>query len=401
MGEFTALDHPLVDQTIEAHLQQIIAAVRSRMEPQSIILRGSFGRGEGSVVIQDGQLRFLSDYEIDVETFSPFYRSLFAELSQELTTELGVETGLRWVRPGFMRVRRVGPLPMRPGPITISLYESTYGSHTLFGEDVLHASLAVDPRQISLTSGITLVLNRMAESQSYMRNATDAAHDELESFFWVNKTILACSESLLLLWGQYHLSYEERGRRFAAMADDRLGFMHDQAVMLSEFVARATEFKLRPRHGLYREPVQETWLQVVPICDTVFRHLTEQVLGFCFGHYVEFPELFLQYATDRSKFSSPLRFATVKLLDMYKYLRTRRLPRGLLLPFDVSRVVYAVVPLLFVAWAASDEILRILLGEARRQLRVICPLDPPEPDPRKECDALRQQMLWAWKVFCY
>ena len=188
MGRFTLLDDRLVEQTVEAHLQRMVAAVRSRMEPDAIILRGSFGRGEGSVVIQDGQLRFLSDYEIDVATLSPFHRSLFAELSHRFTTELGVDTSLRWVRPDYMRVGRVGPVPMGPRSITIALYEARYGSHTLYGQDVIHSSPAVDPGQISLTSGIRLLLNRMAESLYYVPSATDAAHDELESFFWVNKT---------------------------------------------------------------------------------------------------------------------------------------------------------------------------------------------------------------------
>lgn len=401
MGKYTALDDLIVDQTIEDHMQQIVAAIRSRMEPQSIFLRGSFGRGEGSVMIQDGHLRFLSDYEINVVTPSPFYRSLLAELSHQLTIGLGVETSLSWVRPDYMYANRLGPLTMGPVPATTGRYESRHGSRTLYGQDILHSSPPFDPRQISLNSGIRLVLNRMAESLYYMPKANDTALDDLEIFYWVNKTILACAESLLLLWGQYHYSYKERGRRFVAMANERLGFMHDQGAMLSELVERATEFKLRPRRDLYRDTVQETWRQVIPICDTVFRHLIEQVWGFSFSHYVEFPEQYLQRATGSFKSLSPLHFGILKLLDVYKYLRRRRLPRGILLPFNVSRIVYAVVPLLFVGWASDDEILSKMLSEVRRRLTLICPLELPEPDPWNEWNALRQQMLWAWKNFCY
>ena len=401
MGRFTLLDDPLVDQTIEAQLHRIVAAVRSRMEPQAIILRGSFGRGEGSVLVQDGQLRFLSDYEIDVATFSPLYRSLFRELSHQLTAEFGVETGLRWVRPDYMLKNRIGPLPMGPVSITISRYESRYGSRTLYGQDVVHSSPTLDPGQIRLESAIKLALNRMAESLYYMPTGSDMAHDEVEVFYWVNKTILACAESLLLLWGQYHYSYEERGRRFAAMADGRLVCMHDQGAMLCDLVARATEFKLRPRRSLYPDAARETWLQVVPICGAVFQHLVERVLGFSFGGYAEFPERYLQNASAASRSLSPLHFLTLKSLDVYKFLRRRRLPRGLLLPYGSSKVVYAVVPLIFMGWASSCETLPSLLGEARRWLTVIYPLEPHEPDPWSEWDALRQPVLWAWKNFCY
>jgi hypothetical protein len=401
MGRFTLLDDPLVDQTIEAHLHCIVAAVRSRMEPQAIILRGSFGRGEGSVAVQDGQLRFLSDYEIDVATFSPLYRSLFRELSHQLTAEFGVETGLRWVRPDYMSKNRVGPLPMGPAPITISLYESRYGSRMLYGQDVISSGPAVDPCQIRLESAIRLVLNRMAESLYYMPTGSDITHDELEVFYWVNKTILACAESLLLLWGQYHFSYQERGRRFATMADDRLVFMNDQGAVLSDLVTRATEFKLQPRRSLYPDTDQETWLQVVPICGTVFQHLVERVLGLSFDAYAEFPERYLQNASAASRSLSPLHFVTLKSLDVYKYLRRRRLPRGLPLPYGVPKVVYAVVPLVFMGWASNNETLPTLLSEVRRWLGMICPLQSPQTDPRQEWDALRQSMLWAWKNFCY
>jgi hypothetical protein len=165
---YTALADPSVERTVDAHLQRIVAEVRARMEPDAIILRGSFGRGEGSVMASQGQLCFLSDYEIDVATFSPFHRPLFRRLSRQLTTELGVETSLRWVRPDYLRRDRIGPLPAGPAPITISLYESRYGSRTLYGEDIAQAGPAIDPCRIRLDSGVFLLLNRMAESLCYM-----------------------------------------------------------------------------------------------------------------------------------------------------------------------------------------------------------------------------------------
>jgi hypothetical protein len=152
---------------------------------------------------------------------------------------------------------------------------------------------------------------------------------------------------------------------------------------------------------LYPDAARETWLQVVPICGTVFQHLVESVLGFSFGSYAEFPERYLQNASVASRPLSPLHFVTIKSLDAYKYLRRRHLPRGPLLPYRVSRVVYAVVPLVFIGWASSKETLPTLLCEARRWLGMICPLESPQTDPRHEWDALRQSVLWAWKNFCY
>jgi hypothetical protein len=401
MGNFTVLDDPLADQIVSAHMQKIVIAVRSRMEPQAIILRGSFGRGEGSVMVQGDQLHFLSDYEIDVATGSPFYRSIFTEISNQLTTELGVETCLRWVRPNYMSTARVGPIPMGAAPATISLYESRYGSQIIYGHDVIGSGPAVNPNEIELASGVQLVLNRMAESLYYMPRTTDAEQDELKIFYWITKTILACAESLLLLWGQYHFSYEERGRRFAAMSNGRLGFIPDLEVELSELVARATEFKLHPKHGLYQKTIHETWQQVVPICASVFHHLTEQVLGFSFCNYTEYPEQYLEYQSASIKNLSPQHLLALKLLDIYKFIRQQRIPRGLLLPYDASQVVFSVVPLLFVGWAGKTDTSAALLSEARRWLNLIYPLKSPQSDYWDEWELLRTQMLRAWKNFCF
>ncbi|MRR32616.1 hypothetical protein EG834_20320, partial [bacterium] len=85
MTRYTALDDPIVDGVIEGHLRRIVEAITARMKPQSIVLRGSFGRGEGSVMLKKESLYFISDYEVDVTCNSPFYRSLFADLSKELS----------------------------------------------------------------------------------------------------------------------------------------------------------------------------------------------------------------------------------------------------------------------------------------------------------------------------
>ena len=70
MARYTAHSDPSIDQTVEKHLSQVVDAIRDYLEPRSIILYGSFGRGEGSVMLDGGRPVFLSDYEISVVTRS-------------------------------------------------------------------------------------------------------------------------------------------------------------------------------------------------------------------------------------------------------------------------------------------------------------------------------------------
>jgi len=401
MRRFTADNDPLIEETVDSHMNRIVAEITSRMKPEAVILRGSFGRGEGTVYAEKGRLRFFSDYEIDVATYNPRYRSFFARLSKKLTGEFGVHTSVRWVRPDFLVKNRVGPFPTGPASLSISLYETRYGSHILYGEDIVGSGPAIDPAEIHPYSGYQLLLNRMAESLYYMPDSAAKNRDTLEIFYWITKMMLASAESLLLLWKRYHFSYRERGRRFASMAKERLDFMGDKGSALSDHVARATEFKLRPRRGLYVDSVEDSWMQVLSICDSVFRHLTEQILGFPLQKYVEFPERFLQYATHTADAYPRHQFLALKLLDVYKYLRKHLRPRGLFSRYQTSRAVYAVVPLMFVSWATEETDLPILLEEVRNRMEKIGPLDPPKNDLLRERDLLRQRLLWAWKNFCY
>lgn len=401
MGKYTALDDPQLEQVIEVHMQQFIQRVRVRMNPNAIILRGSFGRGEGSVLVEGGHVRFLSDYEVDVATYSPFYRSFLRDLSLHFTEELGVDTSLRWVRPDYLLVRRVGPFPMGPARPTISLYESRYGSEILYCGDEEFPRPAVDPNQIPLQSAIRLMLNRMAESLSYLPVTAKHEYDPIESYYWINKMILACSEALLVQWKQYHYSYAERGRRFVLLAEEALEFMPERANELIEMVARATEFKLQPRPELYTDSIEDSLHQLVPVFARVFFYLTEQMFGSKINSYVEFPSRYLEHAAESARQSPRLSLLAAKMLDLYKFARSRHYPHGVLRPFGAAQVAYSVVPLMYVGWSSEEDALLPLLTEIRNWLELIIELDPIRADLREEWTYLRGHVLWTWKNFVY
>lgn len=398
MGKYTALDHPALDVMIEGHIQGIVDAVTSRMQPKGIILRGSFGRGEGSVVIQGEQMRFLSDYEIDVVAISPFCRSVLREITTRLTNDFRVHTGLRWIRPDFFSKQRIGPFNVGPAPPTISLYESRYGSRTIYGIDILEIAPQIDPLKIRWDSALLLMLNRMAESMLYMSPDNSAAQDALENYYWINKTILACAEALLVVWGQYHYSYKERGERFAALAGEKLSFLPDGGRKLSTLVEAAIEFKLRPNPGLYPDSLEKTWRTVIPLVDLVFQYLVKVTLGIELEIYAAYPRLYLQKASHPRGWSAFSELFVSKLLEAYRSYKNRTFPPGLFSKNQIGLIVYAVVPLLFHCQMRDgcDETLRA----ARRWMKLLGHLDGPFMDLQVEKDYLRTKIIRYWEVYC-
>jgi len=201
------------------------------------------------------------------------------------------------------------------------------------------------------------------------------------------------------LWKQYHFLYKERGLRFEVLAQQRLSFMLDQGPILCEFVARATEFKLRPNSDLYPLPIEDTWQQVVPIVDTIFRHLIKNGPRINFQSYVEFPTQYIHHSSQHNKLHSLKLFSSIKLLEVYRCMRVHYFPKSLLLPYHAYQVVYSVVPLLFIGLLKEERL--SLVDGVRYWLMKLGPLKERSTDPNIEWDYLRQRLIWYWKVFCH
>ena len=400
MDTFTAAGDPDVERVIRSHMERIVGAVREGMEPDAILLRGSFGKGEGDVLVEDGRLRFLSDYEINVATYSFRHRGYFNSIASRLSTELGVETSVVWMRPDYFYKLRVGPFVAGPAPITISLYETRYGSRLLYGKDLLQSAPVIDPTCITMESGLQLMLNRMAEALHYLPEADGTTNNEWQSIFWLNKLILACVESLLLSWGQYHYLYRERGRRFSILARGRLGFLWDAGQALYDLAQRATQFRIQPRRELYPEALAGITREVVSICGQVFAHLASQEWGITMDDpCTTYPGQYLRERVDRL---APFAYERTlhKLLDAYRYLRTLRLPLNLLSPNTAGEVIYSIVPPLFAGWCEPNATLSSTVRTVRGEMRRVSVMPPPESNPRAEWRQLCQQMLPLWKNFC-
>jgi len=365
----------------------------------AIILRGSFGRGEGSVYYQKDEIRFLSDYELDVVTRSSSSRSVFKLLSTQLSMDLGVKTGLRWARPDFLTRERIGPYVVGKTAPTISLYEIRYGSKTLYGDDFFRGAVEINPLDIRLESGMYLLLNRMAESIFYMRPEKMRPEEEPEAYYWINKTILACAESLLLIWGQYHYSYAERGRRFAALANSHLEFMADGGAGFSDWVARATSYKLDPDPSIYPDSVASTWHRLFPEVEQVFKYVMEQVLQIKVTDYQEFPNQYLKETSRLAREDTLSMRITSKLLDLYRSFRVRSFPRALFGPHFLYQVVYSVVPIVFNMQMADAP--TALQETVHNQLSRLGSINTVSPIMSQEMEYLAERTTWYWKVYCH
>lgn len=409
MGRFTASENPDVEESVESHLSRIVEGICERVDPLSVILRGSFGRGEGSVLAEDSGLTFLSDYEISVVSGSALHRRILRELSEEATLCLGVKTEITWMRRGRILNNRSNNLAYTSDLPNIATYELRHGSQTLYGRDLLAQAPTIEPKNIPLESGIRLLVNRMAEALDDAPGASVDILDRLEAVRRLSKVILACGESILLAWEAYHYSYAERNRRFADLAPGRLSRAIPGAAELPSLMERATLMKLQPSSTVYGEDGARLLAKVIAVADATFRYLVEVDLGVLFGSYVDLPTLFLNHPKVRRGYSHyrlpPLPIPLDQMLvNAVKYLRQGQCPPWGFFThpnITINRVVFAIVPMLFVNRPGGSESIDGVLRKIRDWLSLVVRLDDRSAEEDNEWESLRSAALWAWRRFCY
>jgi hypothetical protein len=232
MGIYTILDDEKVDDLIERDLALIIKGILSAATVRSIILGGGFGRGEGSVLINQGKVLAVNDYDLFV-VISDGDQTDFRSIGRRIADELGI-------RLLDLIPIKYSALPNLPS--TQFYYDLKYGGRLLWGESVIDLMPQYKEGNVEYESGKLLLLNRLiCAIEAYSENFESHGMTTDQRFFLVNQTgkvISSCVEALLIKKGKYNHSYQKRREIFEAEFPEK-----EELQKLNE---RATEFKLRP-----------------------------------------------------------------------------------------------------------------------------------------------------------
>lgn len=204
-GRFTSWDDPALDNRIAADLDAITSELMAAVRPETVVLAGSFGRGEGSVVRLPEGYKFLSDYEIGVVVNSAWGRSRMRKAAERLRERVSAEVSLFWLTSSRLRENRYKTLTFGRATPTVFMYDLLAGSQLLCGQP-LAAADPMGPRNLPPHEGLYLILNRMMEVVGrYLQGAERGplAHS-------CAKTLMACGDALLIRSGRYDVSSRKR-----------------------------------------------------------------------------------------------------------------------------------------------------------------------------------------------
>lgn len=260
---FLADPDPQVDALIERDLTRALEAILAEYGQAAlhgIYLVGGFARGEGCVLVRDGQVQLISDYDLVIITKEPTRDRNARTLRERLESIVSAP---------FVEVWLMDAESLRSRPPMIAFYEMHSAYRTLWGDpEGLRSALPdIDPAAIPLHDGSRTLANRFASLLwAYLQASHPAAPSDAERAqrnYQAVKAILALGDAFLLAARRYHFSLEERTRRIADLPAATI----DED--LRQEYRNAAAAKLRPGSGdslLTNWDVRDRWEWLTDIC---------------------------------------------------------------------------------------------------------------------------------------
>ena len=289
---YTIRNDSSVDSYVASIIQVITNRIVSELHPTSVVLSGSFGRGEGTVLVKDGKIHVISDFEVGCVDRNWFKRWKLRKLELILSEQLEVDLTLNFYMPRRFTKGLTTNLGRQSATLTIDQYELMAASRFIYGPDLRAKSLFISPEQIPLWEGIRLMLNRMVETIAALLRWDD---DEYEVGIQkaLYKLLIACGDSLLLLHKRYNYSYKERMTKIQEMLG--LPTLSNVGISLAEHkrISESYNHKLTGNLPDIMESLHVINSSVETV-DKVFRLLISEEMGFCFSNYEGFKQSYLR-----------------------------------------------------------------------------------------------------------
>ncbi|MCR4432281.1 MAG: hypothetical protein NUV45_14865 [Tepidanaerobacteraceae bacterium] len=294
---FTIHHDEQIDKKVRADLDLIKDEVLAFLgeEVHSILLCGGFGRGEGSVVVQNGLVRVVNDYDISIVLkernrlrYAILYKRYHDPLNA-LAERLAHRLGMKQIDLCLKHLSYFDG----DSALKIENYEVLKGHVLLYGEEEpCDAMPDWQPQDMPLFEGTWLFRNRgggLLLAARYFMGRDGIPDDKRENFvIECGKAQLAMGDSLLLLNRCYHHLYSERLRIIDSM-DVRHIPMGER--ILAHY-REALEQKLQPDfERFYRRDLISWWFEIVELFDIFYKYFESRRLGVSFDNWIEYAEL--------------------------------------------------------------------------------------------------------------
>ena len=256
MGLYTANNEVWIDQQIHSQLKLVTDAILKKVsDVSSIMLTGGFGRGEGSVIIRNGKIIVLRDFDIVLLMQRKMPSSSLHQLIEEVNDILCHESSskIRFERLSFS----VSILQFTLDEILhfpdIKTYDLKARSIILYGQDIRDRinfeSIDIPPICIARI----FFHNMMGLMEFFSPKFLDSVPHEFNKLNLVlecAKTYLNIGSLLTLMIGEYKPTYAERSEVIKNKHETISQFLGQKIPDLSNKITFFTDLKLHPNEKI-------------------------------------------------------------------------------------------------------------------------------------------------------
>ena len=284
---------PEIQEFVSGDLRELVKRIRASWSPRSIIISGSFGKGEGSVKRHNNRPYYLSDFEISLVRWRPISAHDLHVCASRWGAELGVDLGLYYNPPFKYTMRMMDRFFWKPGFLPVNFCDRCCSSRILDGYDYLSHLSKPPVTEIPVWEGIRLIFNRVGQALGHITSAR-AENCTVQQAFWLYRIVLACQDALLIAKKEYNVFYRARNDRLLEKYESLYPRLAGDLPTFPALAREATDFKL----GSDIECTQQADVLLARtqrICRVVLDMLLDEDLGLrwqSFGTmYNSYPEL--------------------------------------------------------------------------------------------------------------
>lgn len=200
----------------QVHIEQMLDLIVKKVLEEdkkgvvkSIIATGSFGRGEPTFTIVDGQLHLTSDVEISLVYSHMKEKRILLDLMSKVESQFRETVELMpFQERRLLLAQNHNYAIIEPRKKTLFTYDVFNGSYTLWGQEYLKRK-NIKLSDVDKYEAKRIVANRIGELVHNFDRDEDISAEEYV-MIWKGKVILAIVSAWLLLHEQYESSYHKQ-----------------------------------------------------------------------------------------------------------------------------------------------------------------------------------------------
>lgn len=398
MGKFTG--SKTADKKVEQDMEVIVKEILIRVPRViGIFLTGGFSRGEGPIKKIGKKFYPYNDYDIQVVVKNKIGKNKVDKIATEISQKLGYE-GIKKVFYPFKKenqdIKKNFYIDLKVDSVTdlcgflprIRNYELKNHSMMLWGEDVRYLIPDFKLKDIPLSEGAKLLLDRMSQMIEYF--SLEGKHEKECLCYFIQQAYAACVTSLLLLSRKYELGYLKSMKILKKTYEKDFPNLYSVIPYLADKIEQFIKWKVNPKK-LPVKDVEKEWFvarkNIFEVSKYFFaRFLKKKIRNereLAFGIYNMRKKFYLPYLRAVMKNKIGFDFGASWLLCFVSFVLKRKYykrlrefginKRGILFGKSPDVVIFASL-IFLIGCIGEDGVDKEMLWKGRRILNKVYPV---------------------------